>query len=132
MRDGDAGPTVVGGIAVETMENESDETIAIECAHREIRPVAAPNYEIGEVLGGVLRRNVVVAERIVERRGHRLEADAGQRSNLNHRAINSASSPTPRMTSSIELPPRSRANAERPLRESSGVVGRVSTSPSRS
>jgi dolichyl-phosphate-mannose-protein mannosyltransferase len=47
-------------------------------------------------------------------------------------AMISASSPIPRMTSSIESPPRRRANAERQMRTSSGVVMRTSATPLRS
>src|SRR5207253_2836415 len=113
MRDHDAGPAVVRRIAVDAIENEPDEAIRIERADSEIRPVAAPDHQIGEVLGRVLRRNVVVAERIIERFGHRLEADSVQRPNLNHRAMSSASS-------------RSRPNAERQMCESSGTLTRIS------
>src|SRR5438067_6212458 len=127
MRDHHAGAAVVGLFTVETIEHESDEPIAVECADSELPPVTATQHETRQILGRVLRGDVVIAERIVERSGHRLEVDAGERANVDQCARTSgASSPTPRMTPSIESPPRSRPNAVCQMRESSGVVVRIS------
>jgi len=78
VRDHRTGAAVVGLLTVETIENESDQTVTIERAGREVGPVAAADDEVREVLGGVFGRDVVIAEGIVERSSHRLEIDAGQ------------------------------------------------------
>src|SRR5204863_3321852 len=120
VRQHHAGAAVVRRVAIETIEDEADQPRAVERADGEVRTVAAPDHQAAQILGGVVRRDGVVAEGVVERGGHLVEVDAGQRADRDHCATSSAS-------------PASRAsNAERHTRATSGAAARTSGTPLRS
>src|SRR5205823_2386816 len=58
------------------------EAFTVKCTDGKIGPIATANHEIREVLSRVVRRNVVIAECVVERFGHRFEADAFERTDV--------------------------------------------------
>src|SRR5947209_6678391 len=133
MRDHDARAAVVRVVAIKAVEDEPGEPVAVERAGREVRTEPPPRHELPQILDRIVRRDVVVAERVVERRRQRLERLPAQVADLDQCATTSgASSPTPRMTSSTVSPPRSSANAVRQTRAISSAEVRTSGTPLRS
>src|SRR5438552_7168639 len=84
MRDHDAGAAVVGIFSIEAVEDEANEPLAVEGAGGEIGTIAAAPHEIRQVLDAVIRGDVVVAEGVIERFGHRFERDDGERPDVDH------------------------------------------------